>query len=162
MAIGDSECVRGIQFLGHVLLRNMHEPLQHTGHLLFGGMSVAGDRHLDLHRRVFVDRHIFGERGGNSHPLRMDNLDHRLGVLVHKLRLYRQAGWMVFVNNLLQKKELLLQARVLPFEFMHIICAKLQNVNLLSDSMQHRVPHKERTRVNPQNDMFFNLSHGFG
>ena len=39
----------------------------------------------DDHRRVLHHRHIFGESCSDSHALCMDNLDHGLWVLVHKL-----------------------------------------------------------------------------
>jgi len=54
---------------------------------------------------------------------------------------------MVFVNDRLQEEKLLLQAGILPFEFMHIVGAKLQYFNLLSNGVQYGVAHKERTRI---------------
>jgi hypothetical protein len=54
---------------------------------------------------------------------------------------------MVFVDDVLEEEKLLLQPRILSFEFMHIERAKLQYINLFADSVQDRVTHEKRTRV---------------
>ena len=91
MAVGDGERIRGVQFLGHLFVGYVQETLEHAGNLLFGRVSVAGNRHFDFHGRVLVNRHIFRQRRGYRHALRMDNLNHGLRVLVHKLRLDGEA-----------------------------------------------------------------------
>jgi hypothetical protein len=54
---------------------------------------------------------------------------------------------MVFVDDFLQEEKFLLQTRILALDFMHIERAKLQYINLFADSVQDRVTHEKRTRV---------------
>jgi hypothetical protein len=77
----------------------------------------------------------------------MNDLDHRLGVLIHKLRLDSQTGRMILIDDLLQEEKLLLETRVLPFQFMDIIGAKLKDLDLLSDGLEQGVTHEQRSRV---------------
>ena len=132
----------------------MHEPLQHSRHLFFGRMAVSRDRHLDFHRRILVYRHILAQSRSDCHSLRVNNLDHRLRVLVHKLGLYRQTRRMVFVYDFLKEEKLLLQTRILTFYLMYVKRAKLQYFNLLADGVQDGVTHKKCTGINTKNDMF--------
>ena len=48
----------------------------------------------------------------------------------------------------MQKEKFFLKARVLTFEFMHIVRAELEYFHLLSDGVQKGITHKERSRVN--------------
>ena len=132
----------------------MQKPLQHICHLLLGGVSVAGDSHLDFHRRIFVYRHIARECCGYGYALCVHDLDHCLRVLVNKLRLNRQTGRVVLVDQLLNKEELLLQACVLVVEFVYIECAELANLGFLSYGVQDCIAHIQRTRVDAEDTMF--------
>ena len=92
----------------------MHEALQHICNLLFACVSVAGNRHFYLHRRVLIHRQVFAQCCRYCHALRMNNFYHCLWILVHKLRLYRQEGRVLTGNDVLKEEKLLLQTRILP------------------------------------------------
>ena len=61
---------------------------------------------------------------------------------------------MVFVNETLDEEKIFLQPRVLAFEFMYVIGAELQNLHLLSDSMEQSVSHEQGSGVDTKDDMF--------
>ena len=94
--------------------------VEHIGDLLFGGMSVTCNRHLDFHRRILIDRQVSTERGGYRHPLCVHYLNHRLRILIHELCLDRQHIGVLAVNKFLQEEELFLQSRILTVRLMHI------------------------------------------
>jgi hypothetical protein len=54
---------------------------------------------------------------------------------------------MILIDDLLQEEELLLETRVLPFQFMDIIGAKLKDPDLLPEGLEQGVTHKQRSRV---------------
>ena len=94
MAVGDTQSIGGIEFLGHIGIGDMQEPLQHSRHLLLARMAVARDSHLYLHRRVLIYGDVATQSRSDSHSLRMHNLNHRLGVLIHELCLDGERGRM--------------------------------------------------------------------
>ena len=147
MAVSDTEGIGGIQFLRHFLIGDMQKTLEHTGYLLLGRMTVTGNRHLDLHRRVLIDRYILAQSRSDGNTLCMHDLDHRLRVLIHKLSLDSKGRRMILIYQVLQKEKFFLKTRILSFQFMHIVRAELQNLHLLSDGMQESVTHAQSTRI---------------
>jgi hypothetical protein len=60
----------------------------------------------------------------------------------------------MFVNELLNEKELLLQSGILVIELMNIQCAEVAYLGFLPHGVQYSVTHKQRARVDAKNHMF--------
>ena len=84
----------------------------------------------------------------------MHNLDHRLRVLVHKLRLDSQTRGFIPLYHLLQEEELLLQTRILALDLMHIQHIEIHQRDALSLCVQYRPTHKERSGIDTEDAMF--------
>ena len=120
MAIGYAKGVCGIEFLGHLAIRYMQKTLQHTCHLLLGGMTVASDCHLYLHGRILCYRHVSGESRSYGNTLSVGQLEHCLDVLIDKLSLYRQHRRSVFVEQLGDTEENLLQLLIVRLQLAQV------------------------------------------
>ena len=84
MAVSHAEGIARIEVGRHRFGADSEYATEHGGHLLFAGLTVSRDGHLDFHGRVFVDGNVTADGCCDSYALCPAKFKHALNILPKK------------------------------------------------------------------------------
>ena len=152
MAQCDGEGIGGIKTRVQIGIGYLQRALEHGGHLLFGGGSIAGDGYLDLHRRIFEDRNVALCAGCHGHSLCSTELDHGLGVDAYEGRLDGQFVGMILVDETQDTFVNALETEVVALKFGELQDTHDDETRFAADDLKDSIAHDVGAGVDAEDD----------
>ena len=146
VANGSGQGISGVEIV--VVEFEVQNIGEHGGYLFFGGVAVAGDRLLDLFRRVLRDPHSFGYRRGYSYSLRSAQFEHRLWVLTIKRSFDGHFPGRINFDDTLQALEDMLQFILVLLHFFQIDHPHIEQPEFLLRHLYDGIPQNIGAGVN--------------